>query len=140
VRIERWGGDRPLRAHLRLVEPSAFTRLSALGVEEQRVNAIVDLDEPHAVWSALGDGYRVEARMTVWRRDRVLQAPLSAAFRQGEGWAVFVVQNERVKLTPVEVGHRGTRDIEIIRGVRSGDTVVVHPGDRVASGVKVVIR
>jgi HlyD family secretion protein len=140
VRIERWGGERALHAHVRMVEPSAFTRLSALGVEEQRVNVIVDLDEPHAVWSALGDGYRVEARMSIWRRDRVLQAPLSAAFRQGDGWAVFVVRNQQAKIVPVEVGHRSTRAVEIIRGLREGDTVVIHPGDRVANGVKVSIR
>lgn len=140
VRIERWGGERALSAHVRMVEPSAFTRLSALGVEEQRVNVIVDLDEPHAVWSALGDGYRVEARMTVWRRDRVLQAPLSAAFRQGDGWAVFVVRNQQAKLVPVEVGHRSTRAVEIVRGLREGDTVVIHPGDRVANGVNVSVR
>jgi HlyD family secretion protein len=140
VRVERWGGERALNAHVRLVEPSAFTRLSALGVEEQRVNVIVDLDEPHAVWSALGDGYRVEARMTVWRGERILQAPLSAVFRHGDGWAVFVVKDSKAKLTSVAVGHRSTRAVEITRGLREGDTVVVHPGDRVAKGVKVTIR
>jgi HlyD family secretion protein len=140
VRIDRWGGDRLLRAHVRLVEPSAFTRLSALGVEEQRVNVIVDFDDPPQAWSRLGDGYRVEARMIVWNRPDVLQAPLSATFRKGDGWAVYAVRDGKARLIPVEIGHRNTRAVEIVRGLREGDTVVVHPGDRVADGVSVAIR
>jgi HlyD family secretion protein len=140
VRIERWGGDYALKAHVRMIEPSAFTRLSALGVEEQRVNLIVDIDESQSRWSALGDGYRVEARMTVWQHDRVLQAPLSAAFRQGNGWAMFIVRDGRARLVPVEIGHRNASAVEIIRGVSDKETVIIHPGDRVADGVRVDVR
>lgn len=140
VRIDRWGGERDLRAHVRMIEPSAFTRLSALGVEEQRVNAIIDIDEPHSVWSSLGDGYRIEARMTVWQGKNVLQAPMSAAFRQGDGWAVFLVSDNRAKIAPVEIGHRNARAVEIVNGLREGQTVVLHPGDRVADGVRVDVR
>ncbi|MBN1652308.1 MAG: HlyD family efflux transporter periplasmic adaptor subunit [Deltaproteobacteria bacterium] len=140
ARIERWGGDRVLRAHVRMVEPSAFTRLSALGVEEQRVNAVIDIDEPRSIWSALGDGYRVEARMTVWRGEAVLQAPMSATFRQGDGWAVFTVREGKARQARVEIGHRNSRAVEIVGGLREGETVIVHPGDRVADGVRVGVR
>lgn len=140
VQIDRWGGDRELRAHVRMIEPSAFTRLSALGVEEQRVNAIIDIDEPKSVWSALGDGYRIEARMTVWHGKEVLQAPMSAAFRQGDGWAVFIVRDKRAKIAPIEIGHRNAGAVEIVNGLREGQTVIVHPGDRVTDNVRVDVR
>jgi HlyD family secretion protein len=140
VRIDRWGGDRVLRAHVRMIEPSAFTRLSALGVEEQRVNAIIDIDEPRSVWFTLGDGYRIEARMTVWQGKNVLQAPMSAAFRQGDGWAVFIVRDKKAKIALVKIGHRNARAVEIVSGLREGQTVIVHPGDRVADGVRVDVR
>ena len=140
VRIERWGGDRALRAHVRTVEPSAFTRVSALGVEEQRVNTIIDLDEPYQAWKRLGDGYRVEARIAVWRGDQVLQAPLSAVFRHGEGWAVFSIAEKRAVLTPVQIGRRNQRAVEITGGLQQGDMVIVHPGDRVEDGIEVKVR
>ncbi|MDH4281303.1 MAG: HlyD family efflux transporter periplasmic adaptor subunit, partial [Myxococcales bacterium] len=90
--IERWGGKNPLHGHVRVVEPSAFTKLSALGVEEQRVNVIVDLDDDRTLWSTLGDGYRVEARISVWEGQDVLKVPASAVFRSEEAWATFVVE------------------------------------------------
>lgn len=140
VSIERWGGDRALEGRVRLVEPSAFTRTSSLGVEEQRVNAIIDLITPHAEWRALGDGYRVEARVVVWEEDDVLRVPGSAVFRSGDGWAVFAVRDAVATLTPVEVGRRNGFQAEISGGLGDGDRVVVHPSDRVSDGVEVTAR
>jgi HlyD family secretion protein len=140
VTIERWGGDRPLAAHVHRVEPSAFTRLSALGVEEQRVNVIIDLDDPPAEWAALGDGYRVEVAITVWAADDVLSVPVSAVFRHGDAWAVYVDQGGVAKLTPVEVGRRNQDRAQIVSGLDAGARVVVHPSDRVTDGVELLAR
>lgn len=140
VLIERWGGEHALAAHVRLVEPSAFSRVSALGVEEQRVNVVIDLDEPVERWTALGDGYRVEARIVVWRRDEVLRAPASSVFRHGDGWAVFRRVGTLAKLTPIEAGRRNALQIEVTSGLSDGDEVIVHPSDRVLDGVEVTER
>ena len=139
VEIVRWGGP-SLPGHVRLVEPSAFTRVSALGVEEQRVNAVIDLDAPYEKWSQLMDGYRVEARIVVWKGKDVLTAPASALFRRDDGWAVFVVQDGRAVARRVEVGHNSGLSAEIVSGLSPGDRVVVHPSDRVADGVRVEHR
>jgi HlyD family secretion protein len=138
--IQGWGGDRPLEARVRRVEPSAFTKPSALGVEEQRVNVVAALAAPRADWAALGDGFRVEARLVLWRGEDVLKVPQGAAFRRGDGWAVFRVDAARVRLTPVQLGHRGDTEVEIAAGVGAGAIVVVHPGDRVADGARVDVQ
>ena len=136
VRIEHWGGDSALAAHVHRVEPSAFTKLSALGVEEQRVNVVIDLDEPPARWAAVGDGYRVEAGIVVWvGRDRVL-VPGGAVFRQGEGWATYVVDGGRARIRPVSLGRRNGAEVEVAEGLRPGERVVVYPTDRVRDGVR----
>jgi HlyD family secretion protein len=140
VRIERWGGDYPLRAHVRLVEPSAFTRISALGVEEQRVNLIVDLDEPSERWAALGDGYRVEAHVVLWHGADVLRVPAGAVFRRGDGWAVFAAAQGKAKLAAVKVGRRNAQHVEILEGLEQGAQVVVHPSDRVVDGASIAQR
>lgn len=140
VEVDRWGGERVLRAHVRLVEPSAFTRVSALGVEEQRVNVVVDLDEPRERWAALGDGYRVEARIVVWEEREVLRVPASAVFRSGAGWAVFRVEGPVARLRSVEVGKRNGVDVEVLRGLTASDRVIAHPSDRVVEGAEVVAR
>ena len=140
VVIERWGGEQALKAHVRLVEPSAFSRVSALGVEEQRVNVVIDLDEPIERFRALGDGYRVEARIIIWQRDDVLQVPASAVFRHGEGWAVFKRDQGHAKLTPVKIGRRNAQQVQIVEGVSAQEQVIVHPSDRVLDGVEVVTR
>lgn len=139
VTIDRWGGE-PLEAHVRLVEPAAFTRLSALGVEEQRVNVIVDLDAPRERWAPLGDGYRVEAHITVWHREDAVRIPASAAFRRGDGWAVFVIDGGVARLTPVELGQRNGREAEVVSGLEPPISVVLHPSDRVRDGVEVTAR
>ncbi len=139
VVIRGWGGD-DLAGRVRRVEPSAFTRPSALGVDEQRVNVIIALTDPQEKWQALGDGYRVEARLVLWHAERVLKVPQGAIFRYGEGWAVFKIADGAAKLTTVSVGHRGETEAEITAGLEQHATVAVHPGDRVKDGARVEPR
>jgi HlyD family secretion protein len=133
VVIEGWGGAQPLRGVVDRIEPSAFTKVSALGIEEQRVNVIARVIDPPAQF---GDRFQAQARIVVWRGD-VLRVPLTALFRDGDQWAVFAVRGGRARLERVEVGHRGRSDIEIGHGLRAGDTVIVHPSDQVRDGVRV---
>ncbi len=135
--VQGWGGDRALAARVRRVEPSAFTKLSALGVEEQRVNVIAMLTDPRRDWAALGDGFRIEARFVLWEGADVLKVPQGAAFRRGDGWAVYRVVSRRARLTPVRIGHRGETEVEVLDGLEPGAVVVVHPGDRVEDGAPV---
>ena len=134
--LAAWGGDRPLRGHVRIVEPSGFTRISALGVEEQRVKVVVALDETPPT---LGDGFRVEARIVTWQGDTTV-VPASAVFRDHERWAVYAIEAGRAHLVPVELGHHGRVDVELTSGPSAGTTVIVHPGDRIVDGVKVTPR
>jgi HlyD family secretion protein len=132
--VEEWGGDRTLRARVRRVEPSGFTKVSALGVEEQRVNVIGDFVDPPA---RLGDGFRVEVRIVVWEAPDVVRVPGSALFRRGDGWAVFVADGGRARIRDVDVGHRGAFEAEIRAGLEPGERVVLHPSDRVSDGARV---
>jgi HlyD family secretion protein len=138
--IERWGGDGALRAHVRRVEPSAFTKLSALGVEEQRVNVLLDLDDPPERRPSLGDGFRVEASILVWQSDDAVAVPASALFRHGGDWAVFLVEDGRAHLRPVAMGQRTDAEAQILDGIVPGDTVVTYPGEKVLDGVKIEKR
>ncbi|WP_224371844.1 efflux RND transporter periplasmic adaptor subunit [Hyalangium versicolor] len=140
ARIENWGGDYSLEGRVRRVEPSAFTRVSALGVEEQRVNVLITLEESVERRKVLGDGYRVEARITLWADDDVVQVPESALLRQGEGWAVFLAENKRVRLREVKPGQRNGLQAQVLEGLNPGDRVIVHPGDDVKDGVAFVER
>ena len=140
VVLDRWGGPWTLAAHVRVVEPSAFTRLSALGVEEQRVSVVIDFDEPLERRAALGDGYRVEANIVTWAKDDVVAIPASAAFRQGDGWAVFVAADDRARIRKVELGRRSASEVQVVSGVSEGDQVVVHPSDKVEDGVRIATR
>jgi HlyD family secretion protein len=135
ARLVRWGGP-PLAARVRLVEPAAFTKISALGVEEQRVNVVLDVDAPPA---ARGDGYRVEAEIVVWRGAEVVQLPSSALFRDGAAWAVFLLGDSRARLTRVEVGRRSGL-VTQVAGLDPGAVVIVHPGDALEDGSKVARR
>jgi HlyD family secretion protein len=137
--IEEWGGP-PLSARVRRVEPSAFTRISALGVEEQRVDVVLDLDSPRQAWSALGDGYRVRASIVVRDKASALTVPASAVFRHDSGWAVFRADSGVARLVPVEIGLRTPHRVEITAGLEEGAGVVLHPSDRVKDGVKVARR
>jgi len=136
VIIEAWGGD-PLRGEVRLVEPSAFTRISALGVEEQRVKVVATVLDPPP---ALGDGFRVEARVVTWRGDHVLTIPAGAVFRDKDRWAVYAVEAERAHLRYIELGHRGRLDVEVMAGLAPGALVILHPTDQVVDNIKVVPR
>jgi HlyD family secretion protein len=137
VLLEGWGGQGALRAMVRTVEPAAFTKVSALGIEEQRVVVVADFVDPSG---PLGDAYRVEARVVVWSAERVLQAPASAVFRQGAGWAVFTLAGGRARLRSVEAGHRTDAAVEILQGLAEGDPVVLHPPNELRDGAKVKVR
>jgi HlyD family secretion protein len=123
-----------------VVEPSGFTKISALGVEEQRVRVIVDLTSPRDVWQRLGDGYRVEARFVLWEDTDVLQLPTSALFRHGEGWAVFAIDGRRARLTPVKTGQRAGLITQLLSGLAAGARVVSHPDDKISDGTRVKPR
>jgi HlyD family secretion protein len=140
VVIERWGGEQALHGHVRIVEPSAFTRMSALGVEEQRVNVIIDLDEDYEVWQSLGDGYRVEARIIIWESEDVLRVPASAVFRHGDGWALYSLRDGAAALTPIEIGHKNGLEVEIASGIDEGTEIILHPSDQISDGVSVELR
>jgi HlyD family secretion protein len=140
VTVQGWGGERPLAARVRKVEPSAFTKLSALGVEEQRVNVIATFTDLQPAWAALGDGFRVEARLVLWEAGDVLKIPQGAAFRHGDGWAVFRIESGNARMRPVQIGHRGETEVEVLGGLSPGAVVAVHPGDRVKDGAHVEIH
>jgi HlyD family secretion protein len=140
VLLEQWGGDEPLEARVRLVEPSGRTKVSALGVEEQRVNIIADFPDRDKIPSTLGDGFRVEARIIIWEQDGVMKVPTSALFRHADGWAVFRVENDRAVLRSVKLGRKSPLAAEVLEGLTLGDTVVVHPSDRITDGVQIVPR
>jgi HlyD family secretion protein len=140
VTIQGWGGDEQLAGRVRRIEPSAFTRPSALGIDEQRVNVIVMLIDPHERWASLADGYRVEARFVLWSSEKVLKVPQGALFRHGDGWAVYRVDHGVSRLVPVSIGHRGETEVELTQGLSAGSWVAVHPGDRVKDGARVRAR
>ena len=132
--IEEWGGKEALEAGVRLVEPSGFTKVSALGVEEQRVNVVGDFVAPQV---PLADGYRVEARIVVWEGDDVVKAPSSALFRRGSAWNVFIVEGNRARRRTVTLGQRSTVEAQVLDGLNEGEVVIVHPSDQVDDGVRV---
>ena len=144
VRLERWGGESALAGRVRRVDPSAFTKVSALGVEEQRVNVVIDIESPREEWESLGDGFRVEARIQIWHDDETLRVPASAIFRhrfdEGTAWATFVLVGELAELRRVEIGRQNGLEAEVIEGVREGESVIVHPNDDVEDGVSVRVR
>jgi HlyD family secretion protein len=140
VLLEEWGGDDALNGRVRLVEPSGFTKISALGVEEQRVNVIVDLMDDFDQRRSLGDNFRVEARIIVDRADQVLTVPNGALFRDGDQYAVFVVENGRAKLRHVKVGRRGKFELEVTEGLVESEKVIVYPTDKVHDGVAISER
>lgn len=137
VFFERWGGDQPLEGQVRVVEPAGFTKVSSLGVEEQRVLVVSDISSIPGSWQSLGDGYRVEARFIIWEADDVLRVPASALFRHKEGWAVFLVQNGKARLRSVSTGHRNGTTAEVLDGLSEGDMVIAHPDDLVKDGIRV---
>jgi HlyD family secretion protein len=140
VLLEQWGGDRAIRARVRRVEPSGFMKVSALGVEEQRVNVVMDLEDPLEAWSRLGDSYRVEVRIVVWEAENVLRVPTSSLFRRGEEWAVFADEGGRARLRILEVGQRNGAFAQVLSGLREGERVILHPSDSLRDGSRVADR
>jgi HlyD family secretion protein len=140
VIFTRWGGEGPLEGRVRTVEPTGFTKISALGVEEQRVRVIADITSPEAEWRRLGDGYRVEASFVLWEDETVLQVPASALFRQGDGWAVFTVENGAARRRAVTPGRRTGLAVQILSGLKEGEPVITHPDDTVEDGKAVKTR
>ncbi len=136
VLFEHWGGDRPLAGTVRLIEPSAFTKVSALGVDEQRVNVIADFtDRPQQ----LGDAYRVHARIVIWRGE-VLKVAATALFRDGDQWSVFVIDGSRARTRRVNIGHQSATETEITGGLQPGQLVVTHPSEQLRDGIRVSLR
>ena len=138
--VERWGGDTVLEARVRRVEPSGFTKISALGVEEKRVNVILEIVTPYEDRGSLADGFRVETRIIIQEREDAVQVPAGSLFRHGDGWAVFSADNGRARIRPVEIGARNPATVEIAEGLAPGDHVISHPGDKIAEGVRVKPR
>jgi len=140
VLITRWGGEGALNAKVRRVEPFGFTKISSLGIEEQRVNVIVDLTDPHERWRRLGHGYQIDAAVVRWQSAKVLQVPVGALFRQGADWAVFRIDGGVARLTTIKIGHMNDETAEVLSGLKAGDQVVSHPGEQVSDGVGVTAR
>ena len=140
VRIEQWGGEKPLNGRVRLVEPSGFTKISALGVEEQRVNTIIDFEDPPEARQGIGDGYRVEVRIIVDSRQDVLTVPTSSLIRSGEDWAVYVVENDRAVRRNVQLGRRNGLSAEVTGGLSENERLIVYPSDSITDGVAVTPR
>jgi HlyD family secretion protein len=140
ARITDWGGSDVLNARVRRVEPSGFTKVSALGIEEQRVNVLLEFTDPPEKWAPIANGFRVVAHIVIWQEAAVLQVPVPAMFRSGKGWAVFVVRDGRAVLVPIEVGRSNDETGQVLSGLRAGDSVIVHPSDQVVDGVRVTPR
>jgi HlyD family secretion protein len=140
VIIENWGGERPLAGRVRVVEPFGTTKVSALGIEEQRVNVVIDLTSPAPEWERLAHGYQVDVRIVLSAASDVLTVPLTALFRDDEAWAVMVAERGRARLRLVEIGTRNGVAAEIVAGLAVGERVIVHPSDRVQDGVRVAAR
>jgi HlyD family secretion protein len=137
VELEQWGGAEPLQATVRFVEPAAFTKISALGVEEQRVYVVADLLTPPAQRGNLGDNFRVEARIITWQKEQALKVPSGAIFRRGEQWHAYVVADGLARLRPVKVGRSSDSESEVLEGLSDGDEVILYPGDRIRDGLRV---
>ena len=140
VLIDNWGGDKPLKGKVKLIEPFGFTKISALGVEEQRVNVIIDFVDPRIARERLGHGYRVIARVVEWSGDNVLQVPISALFRDKGQWSVFVMRGGEAHLVPVAVGRMNDERAQITKGLEAGDEVILHPSEKIEDGRSVRLR
>ncbi len=139
VRIDGWGGS-PIRGRVTRVDPAGFLKVSALGIEEQRVHVTIDFVDPPEAWSRLGHDYRVTVHVTVWNSDSALTVPVGALFRRGDDWAVFLVKDGRARRTIIRIDHRNGRTAEVVSGLSAGDWVVLHPSDRVSEGTAVAER
>ena len=139
VRVDGWGGA-PIQATVTRVDPAGFLKVSALGIEEQRVRTTVDFADGPEVWGRLGHDYRVIVHVTIWSSSDALTVPVAALFRQGDAWAVFAVRDGRAQVTSITMGQRNNRLAEVLSGLAAGDRVVLHPSDRIKDGVRVTQR
>lgn len=139
VIIENWGGA-PLAGVVRRIEPFGYTKVSVLGIDEQRVDVVIDFSEPDKLPPSLGHGFRVETGIEEWRGEAVLMVPMAALFRVGGGWAVYVMRDGKAALTPIEIGYRNGREAQILSGLSDGDTVVLHPSERIFDSASLVVR
>jgi HlyD family secretion protein len=140
ARVERWGGTPALEARLVKIEPKAYTKVSALGIEEQRVDTVFELVTPREARAGLGDGFSVYLRITEWEGEDVLQIPLSAVFRQGNDWAVFVQDGDSAALRVIETGRRNAQAAQVLGGLEPGERVITHPSDAISDGTTIVER
>jgi HlyD family secretion protein len=140
VLLEQWGGTMTLTGRVRRVEPAGFTKVSALGVEEQRVNVVIDIVDADEVPLPLGDAYRTDVRIVVWRAADVVKAPTGSLFRRGQQWSVFVVEQGRARIRPVRIGQRNAAEAEVLVGLTPGDQVLLYPPDTIVDGVRVASR
>lgn len=136
--VSGWGGA-PIAARVERVEPSAVTRVSALGIEEQRVTVILALDGPPEDWRGLGHGFRVIARIDIWQDDDVLTIPVGALFRDGQDWATYVLREGRAAVQKLDLGERNEELAQVLGGLQAGDQVIQHPSDQVYDGIRVVV-
>jgi HlyD family secretion protein len=137
VELEQWGGPEPLQATVRYVEPAAFTKVSALGVEEQRVYVVADILTHAAQRGSLGDNFRVEARIITWQKEQALKMPNGAIFRRGDQWHTYIVNDGLAELRRVKAGRASNTETEILEGLKEGDEVILYPGDRIKEGLRV---
>jgi HlyD family secretion protein len=140
VIIEEWGGETPLVGRVRRVEPYGFTKVSALGIEEQRVNVVIDFIEPQSRWKRLGHGFRVEVKVVLWESKKTIRLPLTALFRVGNRWAVFVNEDGRARRRTIDTGHSNGLHIEIKSGISEDEQIILHPSDRISAGVRIAPR
>jgi HlyD family secretion protein len=139
ARIDGWGGP-PIRGRVARIDPAGFTKVSALGIEEQRVRTVIELIDPPEAWSRLGHDFRVIVQIVVWRAEDALTVPVSALFRSGDDWAVFAVRDGRARVRNVDIGRRNQRLAEVLEGLFIGEQVILHPSDRIGDNVAVAAR
>lgn len=140
VLIDNWGGDRPLKGKVQRIEPFGFTKISALGVEEQRVNVVIDFVDPQTARARLGHGYRVIVRLVEWSGDNIVQVPISALFRDRGIWSVFIMRDDKARLVPVKVGRMNDERAQILEGLETGASVILHPSEKIEDGTSVSLR
>ncbi len=140
VIIEEWGGEFALQGIVQRIEPFGFTKTSALGIDEQRVNVIIDITDPQEIWQRLGHGYQVDARVVLWESDSVKKVPLTALFRDGDTWSVFVEQQGRARLQHIDIGQRNGLEAEILEGLSEDSQIILHPSDQIVDGVRIKPR
>lgn len=138
--FKRWGNDEPLLGIVRLIEPAGFTKISSLGVEEQRVLVLADITSPPEKWNVLGDGFRMEAHFIIWEEYNILQIPSSALFRSDKDWAVFVADSGKARKRIVEIGQRNGLTAQILSGLKENEKIIAYPDDSISEGTKIRAR